>query len=173
MSKSTPIAQLPQQVVTTPTDVTGDDDATIQEVLSQITGASSTQPPQPSVATPPPATMFPAQVSPMMNHMQQHHQNTAMNIDPATAMLLNNLLQQQNAPKANILDGMVKLVTDDFKIGAMILVGYLVVHFIPVSNVLGKYLTLEKIPYADIVIKAVILAACVLLARRFVMGDTN
>lgn len=186
MNKTTPISHLPQQqaVVNSQQElVAGDDDATIQEVLNQITGGSTTG--NSTSSTLQNMTSMPTQ--PQQTHPmphQIHHQQPATiplpQLDPTSSMLLNNLMNNPNALSSlsmpnpanssnNVLNILMFALTEDFKLAVIIIITYVIANFVPVTKVLEKYLSLDKIPYSEILIKGCIVAFLVTLIRKATM----
>jgi len=186
-TKSTPLSHLPSQgsaAVSSSQDILpADDDSTIQEVLSQLTGGgsggSSSSPPQSSPPTPPsnkPAN--PQQPSPSMLHQLPHSHAP---LDPSTTALLNSLMNGAanvgpaiSAPPAlqtvdggnSVMNIVMLALTEDFKLASIVFAVFVAIHFVPITNVLGRYFSLEKIPYSEIVIKGAIVAIVVTFAKK-------
>ncbi len=154
MNKSTPLSHLPTQPTLPPQHeiISADDDATIQEVLNQITGSSqSPQVSQPQIAQP-----------------QQPYIFQGMDIPQPTIspQMLNSLLQQKPELQPSTTSMLMNILTEDFKLATIILVAFVIVNFAPITKTLEKYFSLEKIPYSEIIIKGVILSIVVIFAKK-------
>lgn len=197
MNKSTPLNQLPvnmpptgfvndqqkqmitqaQQAIgnmnmpqnTQAAEIAAEDDATIQEVLNQISG-SSTMSQTPMM----PSQEMPSQLPPM--HQQPVMMNHYSMPSPMELNALYGMSQTMNmAPPtpashgvASSLDQFVRMFADDIKTATIVFIVVVGVHMVPVEKLLGNYFAIDKIPYHDILLKAVLAAVGVLLLRRFV-----
>lgn len=189
MSNSTPISHLPQQpsVVNSQQELlAGDDDATIQEVLNQITGGSGA----PTPPHPPPQQQVPIQnvqpiqpprmqIPPAMYPSQNMNQNAMMDPmqllqmmqeqPPSIAAGPNTQPSSQQTPQNNVFNILMFALTEDFKLATIIFVAYVVIQFIPITKLLEKYFSLEKIPYSNILIKGAIASVVIVLAKKALM----
>lgn len=174
MSKSTPLSHLPQQtaVVDGQDDiVAGDDDATIQEVLNQITGGGGggndvlqQQQQQQQYAKLQASALASAQQQQQQQQKMQYIQQQPM-VD--SSVMLNNMMQQTTAPASgNIMSVLMFALTEDFKLASIIFAVYVSVQFIPITRFLERYFNLDKIPYSDILIKGALVAIVVMVIRK-------
>ncbi len=174
-TKSTPLSHLPAQgsAASSPQDIIpADDDSTIQEVLNQLTGGGSSPPPPNNANTQPPPQQPPVMINrPTPPSMPP--------LDPSTTALLNSLMNSANAvapassPPMQAIDtgnSVMNLVmlalTEDFKLATIVFAIFVAIHFVPITSVLGRYFSLEKIPYSEIVIKGAIVAIAVIFAKK-------
>jgi hypothetical protein len=196
MNKSTPISQLPsvmqaqntfvndqqKQMITSAQqaiqninlpqntqiqqDITNDDDATIQEVLNHI-NSSQQQQQQQVHQSPPPQHMN------MMHDIQPQYQSPQMD----QQMMIQNLMNQMQQPNNSLsvgssvsnIDMFFHMFADDIKIALLILTLFILVNFIPVGSILGRYIAVDKIPYHDIILKGVLCAVMFVLTKKFVV----
>ena len=66
----------------------------------------------------------------------------------------------------NYLSNIVEWNNKDIKVALYVIVAYLVVSFIPVEDLIYKYIQLNKIPYSGVIIKAVIAGILVYLMMK-------
>lgn len=59
-------------------------------------------------------------------------------------------------------------IAEDVKFAAFIFILFIVVHFIPIDKFLMRYFALDKIPYYDIVLKALVAFVVVVLLRKVI-----
>lgn len=185
MNKSTPLSQLPQTSFNPeqkPSDVLGEDEATIQEVLNQINAQtqSSQQPPiqqpsQPHMQSPPQmqAMMQPPQIqlqlpqypmpSPSDFYMTQQ-QAAALSQQPSMPMPSSSLISN-----GGTMDMFLTLFADDVKLALVVFVSVILAHFIPAASILNKYFAIDKIPYHDLIIRGLLCAILVVLLKKFVV----
>jgi cation transport ATPase len=181
MSKSTPLSHLPQQtaVVDAQDDIiAGDDDATIQDVLNQITGGGGggdvLQQQRQYAKQQATATAQQQQQQQQQQHQQhQQHQQQKMQYmqQPVvdSSAMLNTMMQQTTAPATgNIMNVLMFALTEDFKLASIIFAVYVSVQFIPITRFLERYFNLDKIPYSDILIKGALVAIAVMVVRKAV-----
>jgi hypothetical protein len=172
--------QMPQNTQQ-PLDVSSlDDDQTIQDVLNQIhteNGATSqsevhsklpVMPPQLLTShvtpqmIPTPVVQATPQVLPSQHDFNQmtNHFNTSMSqpqqmyIDPL-----------QNHDESSIFN-LMSSVAEDLKIAGLIFILFVIVHFIPVDKLFMKYFALDRIPYYDIILKALMAFIVVIMFRK-------
>jgi hypothetical protein len=174
-------------------DTSNEDDATIQEVLNQIHGGGngggqqsseegmmmnmmegptpqSRQPmmtPQimaPQITQqmmPPPMVQSPPQPQfdpyGQMQYSGQYPPQPQPIIDPL-----------QNQSEGSVL-GFVGAIAEDVKFAAFIFILFIIVHFIPIDKFLMKYFALDKIPYYDVILKALLAFVAVILFRKLLM----
>lgn len=205
MNKSTPISQLPtatsmsntfmndqqKQMAaqvntmampqsTQVTDMSTDDDATIQEVLNQV--QNITQPQQPSMQMAMPSMQPSAMQMPMqMQQIQQMQQMEQMMPQPPYGMdpsMYMNPHGAQMPPLAapsmanNYMGNLETFITtfaDDIKIAGIIFMVIVTIHFVPINKFIGKYIALDKIPYHDILVKALIAAVLAIVIKKIVV----
>lgn len=187
-TKSTPLSHLPTQALPPSQEIiNGDDDTTIQEVLNQIAAssggsASATPPPQqqapPQMAT---APVTQQQMAFMAAHNAQMAQQQLAGMDTNTLLSMiggtANPTQQvayptvsqqgvSGSPSGNMMNVLLKMLTSDFKLATIIFVVYIAISFVPITKFLDKYLSLDRIPHAEVIIKGVIIAIVVTLALK-------
>ena len=158
---------LPQN--TQSTDILNDDDATIQEVLNQV-GSISSPPLMEAMSMPIPPQQ--QQMPPMMNQMQmqqQMQQQMQGGIDP---MLFNSMMSsqmQQPQPSMGMgrnIEQFVSAFADDIKLASLVFIVYVAVNFAPIDKVIGRYIALDKIPYHDVLLKALVATVVVVFVKK-------
>jgi len=164
-TKSTPISHLPQQALPPAQEViSGDDDTTIQEVLNQI-AASSSQPQQQPPAPPPvpQQNVTPQQAAFMAAHNSQQLSNIDTNV---LLSMINNVPVVTAGPNTSMMNMMMNMLTQDFKLAAIVFVVFVAVSFIPITQILGKYFSLDRIPHSDVIIRGALVAIAVMLLMK-------
>jgi hypothetical protein len=170
MSKSTPISQLPSSKV--PDDLMlDDDDATVQEVLNQI---SQSQPSQgPNGMMNPQEMMHQQQMQKFSQQMQMNPQLTPQQmfsqgpqmmpqdyvIPPpqnSWSMMNNN---NNNKPALNI--------DVDMKMIFLVIAITAFVQIAPLQNIVYKYLSIDHIPYSSVMIKSVVAGLLFFFAKKY------
>ena len=181
MSKSTPLSQLPQNAGSQPPapmatlpaptkqetekETLPDDEATIQEVLNQINmSMPSPQPPQqlqqpsampfptaPQMSQSPQTPYYPADMY-MQAAMQGNVPSTMPPVVPGNQAL-------------STMDMFFTMFADDVKLALLVFACVIVVHFIPASTILNKYIAIDKIPYHEVILRAIMCAALVIILK--------
>jgi hypothetical protein len=59
--------------------------------------------------------------------------------------------------------------TNDIKLIVAIFVLYIVIEFLPIETVLGKYIAIDKIPYHKILLRALLFAGLFILLKKFIL----
>jgi hypothetical protein len=194
MNKSTPLSQLPnasqqqnafvndqqKQMITSaqtaiqniqmpqntqiPPEIMNDDDATIQEVLNQINSQKAPSPPQ--IPTISPSVMPQQPPTPSPNMFEQFQMNNDF-YAPMPPMMP---MPPQPSPVQNV-DMFVSFFADDIKLAGLVLSVYIMVNFIPIGSLLGKYFAIDKIPYHDILLKGLLCATIVVFAKKMISSS--
>lgn len=195
MNKSTPLSQLPnalqqqtafvndqqKQMVTSaqaavqnipipqntqiPPEIINDDDATIQEVLNQINSQKGNPPPQPQEMLPPQPQLMPPLNMP--DPMVPQGYNGGMMPFPTASSAMFQPVAPSAASSGNV-ELFLHFFADDLKLAALVFAIFLAVQFIPVGSFLGRYIAIDRIPYHDILIKGLIAAVAVILAKKVI-----
>lgn len=196
MNKSTPLSQLPSnsssagnfindqqrqmftqaqaaiQTSTFPqnTSTTGDalpltdDDPSVQEMLNHF----NTAPPQ--------SLSQQQQNLPDINMLQQQQMYAQL-----LAAQQQSQMAQQDGPVGSIgsvnnstephqgfFDDFMGNITDNLKLVILVFSIYIVVHFVPIEAVVGKYFAIDKIPYHGLFLKALLAATLFMFIKKFV-----
>jgi hypothetical protein len=155
-------------------DVINDDDATIQEVLNQIHSTGGMEQTENSYKQQPmPPQVMTQQVSPQMM-LQPVTQSSQPTFEQFSQMQYTNQYPQQPMPIIDPLQnqvegsmlGFIGAIAEDVKFAAFIFILFIIVHFIPVDKFLMRYFALDKIPYYDIILKALVAFVAVILFRK-------
>ena len=165
-----------------------DDDAVIAEAMSYIGGGPQQQQQQLPVQQqqmPVQQQQMPVQQQQQMP-VQQQQQQQQMLLQQQQQQQQQMLLQQQqqmplqHQPSGNLMDmypdspspsqSSMDIILNDLKLGGVVLMAYIVISVLPVSEFLDRVLPLylAEIPLTDTVIKGVIVAAGVAIAMRFI-----
>jgi len=144
-------------------DIVNDDDATIQEVLNHINSSQHQQQQQVHHAPPPTTHSIPD------TNYQMDQQMMIQNL------MNQNMMNQMQQPSLSHQGGMSNIdmffhmFADDIKIALLILTLFILVNFIPVGSILGRYIAVDKIPYHDIILKGLLCAVMFILTKKFVL----
>lgn len=140
-----------------------DDDATVQEVLNQLNQQESTTQPQQFQAPSPmhqqqqmsvPST-FPA-LSESYNQM-----NEATYLPPQMQMPMNMSSSMSGLP-------FVMMQDTDIKIIGIVILAYVATSLLPIERFVYQYVSLYKIPYSDVIVKACLCGVLVYIVMKLV-----
>lgn len=162
-------------------DIINDDDAIVQDILNQINtasnGASNTndqEPQQQNIAYFPTAQPQPSlspqtllqlsQLSGLNGGMMQQAQQMP-SINPMGALNSLNALNQL-PPQSSLLSPILSMVTDDLKLAGMVFMIVVLVHFIPLDKFIGKYFAVDKIPYHQIILRAIMATLIIIIVQK-------
>lgn len=164
-------------------DIINDDDAVVQDILNQINASTS--------ATPPQTTNV--QQQQMQQHQQalqqqeiqamiaaQQQQQQQQHAAQQQMMQQQLLMQQMAGPSITPQIGfnpiasdapkdyrsLIMSFTDDIKLAGLVFVTVLLVHFIPANQFLGKYIAIEKIPYHNVILRAIMVTLIVIIVKK-------
>lgn len=184
MSKSTPITQLPiapqqQQIFvndqqrqmvnqaqqaqqsfqmpqTTSASEMQEDESTVLEVLNQLNNNVQSSMPQP----PPPPPM------PQMQQQQQHQNMSDLWRDAYSVIpeQQDNMAVQEVSKPVNLVPF---LNNHDLMTAIYVVVAVIIVNFVPIDTLIGKYIAIDKIPFSSLALKAVLAGILVLLMQHF------
>ncbi len=167
MSKSTPINQLPPSTPGLAPEPITEDDATIQDMLNNL--SQETQPQQPTAQQ---QLQFFQQQQQLASQYQQPQSQQYMPQQDELLRLaaLNNLINQQPPASSTFqLAKLQNLFAGELKLAGLIFAVVLIVHFIPFHQYIGKYFAIEKIPYHDILLRAMFAAFLVIIVKKLVV----
>lgn len=157
-------------------DIINDDDPAIQEVLSQFNGGPSSKQEQ----------MQMQNMGGMVqqNHMQQQQmlaqlqaqQNYMENmaqmnqvIPPQMMAQMPQIVPGSSAISTEVLKNYMVDISDDLTLTGLVLGLFVVVHFIPIENIITRYISLDKIPYHSIIIKAIFAAILFFFIKKLII----
>ncbi len=162
-----------------PSDIINDDDATIQEVLNHINLSQSQQPQMPQQQPQqvqqqqiPLQKQMPMDMNQYMSQqIQQPYDIDALNNQMVMQNLMQQMPQQQTiaAHTGSSIEMFFHMFGDDLKLAILILTMIVLVHFIPIGSILGRYIAIDKIPYHDILLKALLASILVVLTKKLVV----
>jgi len=136
----------------------------MRQSAGETTSPPQYQPYPPPQASQPPK-MGPSQYG--MNASMMYH--NAMNTNVPTSA-------HQTAPMGSIpmysgftnIEQFIRMFGDDIKMVVLIIGAVVAAHFIPFTRILGPYLALDRIPYHDIIFRAVFSAFMVMIVRKMI-----
>jgi hypothetical protein len=133
-------------------DIMNDDDPAIQEVLNQF------QQSQPQHQTPSQATqqMDYLQQQQLFAQLQQQQQQQQLSSVPSVPP----------PSSSSILNTYMSNITDDIKLVVLVFVIYIIVQFIPIEKLIGRYLAIDKIPYHHILLRAILAAVFFMFLKK-------
>ena len=178
MSKSTPISQLPiapqqqqmfvndqqrqmvnqaqqaqqnfQMPQNTSTSEVQEDESAVLEVLSQLNTSV-----QAAVPLPPPPPPQVQQMQPQLAEMWRDAYAAAMP-------------EQVEMPEQKSTSSIVPFMNNnDLMLAIYVVVAVILVNFIPIDRAIGRYVAIDKIPFSDLMIKALLAGVLVLLMKHF------
>jgi hypothetical protein len=62
-------------------------------------------------------------------------------------------------------------ITEDIKFGAFVFILFVIVHFIPIDKFLMKYFAIDRIPYYDVLLKALVAFVAVIVFRKLFVNN--
>lgn len=157
-----------------------DDDATIQEVLNQIQSTSS-NPHTSNIAQQSPPQQYEMQQQQVQNVQVPNISYPSHPPQPSFApnMVGNgvNFAGQMPPQPSPYLDpenhsgilGSVGAVAQDVKLAAFVFILFIVVQFIPIDRFLLRYFAFDKIPYYQVILKALLAFVAVIFFKKFIM----
>lgn len=57
---------------------------------------------------------------------------------------------------------------DDLKLASLVFIATIIVHFIPLEKFIGRYIALDKIPYHEILFRAIMISIIVIIIKKLV-----
>lgn len=69
-------------------------------------------------------------------------------------------------PLSNNFELFLNFFGEDIKIALIVLMVVIIINFIPISGILGKYIAIDKIPYHDILLKGILAALLVTIIKK-------
>ena len=167
-------------------DIANDDDIVVQDILNQINASSA--PEQTVQQDRSPHVSMDPQINPLYIQQLSQQQNIpainqmmggAGNIPP-------HILYQMAAANANanmtFQDGMMGsspmnhghmdyksfmfYFADDLKLASLVFIVTVAIHFIPLDKFIGQYIALDRIPYHDVLLRAIMAAIIVIIFKK-------
>lgn len=158
---STPINQLP---ASQNNDTINDDDAAIQDILNQINASNPNPPPSNNS----PTSQDLQQLQQLQAQIQQQQLLVAA-MNNNNNININSLAKTPNTIDDVNYSSFFNAFTDDIKLATIVFISVIIVHFIPIEKIIGKYFALDKIPYHDILFRASFAATIVLFIKKFII----
>lgn len=145
-------------------DISIEDDPAVMDILNNINNSSGGSPNQND------ANVEQFQQQMLMQQMAQQQQPMMMAPQQYDSVMQNILLQQaQVAPSPPTLDykTFVHHFSDDIKLASLIFAATIIVHFIPIQSLIGKYIAIQNIPYHEIILRASLVALLTIVVKKF------
>lgn len=196
MSKSTPINQLPSQMgtqntfvndqqrqmitqaqqaignsqmpqnTTLPNDILNEDDSVIQDMLNNL---NANQQQQQDLQQQEEFLRMAALNHMNINQVMQQPQQQYM--PPPSQQYFMPPMTPAVAPsqQLNMQQKFMSLMTSEFKLAGLVFAVVIIVQFVPFHRYLSKYIAIEKIPYHDIILRGILAALAVIIAKKMIM----
>lgn len=155
-------------------DIINDDDVVVQDILNEINASSSSNNND---------TQFDQnmqqqnmqQQNIQQQNIQQQNQNQYMQQQNQNQYMQQQNMQQvggyyDNIADSNSLDLKTYIIhfADDLKLAGLIFFVTILVHFIPFDKLVSKYIIIDKIPYHDILFRAIMAAIFVIIIKKLI-----
>lgn len=154
-------------------DIINDDDPAIQEVLSQFNGGgpSSKQEQMNNMNMVQQNHMQQQQMLAQLQAQQNYMENMAqMNqLPPQMTASIPQIVPGSSAISTEVLKSYIVDISDDLTLTGLVLGLFVVVHFIPIENIITRYISLDKIPYHSIIIKAIFAAILFFFIKKLII----
>ena len=172
-------------------DIINDDDIVVQDILNQIASASTENSQQHVQNEPTPQQIQQMNQQIMMQQLasqqqqnmmaqqqqqQQQNGNNGMFVPQSQqqAMLLAQLNSMGSNPYENIIQNphptefkdYLLLFADDLKLAALVFIVVILVHFIPLDKFLSRYFAIDKIPYHEVLLRAIMAALLIIIIKK-------
>ncbi len=155
MSKSTPISQLPNIGYENTSNEVIDDDATVQEVLNQFNATTN---PNTDYNIPMNPSIMQQQLPPQQMFYNQQSLNDVITPPPMQH-------QSNHGQKTNTIN---KFIDGDVRTILLVVFVCILCQIIPVESYVFKYVSIEKIPYSDIICKALFAGIIFYLINKYI-----
>jgi hypothetical protein len=162
-------------------DMLAEDESTIQEVLNSINASQNMQTQQQQAPLQQQQTMQ-QQAAALLAAQSQFQQHVVPPVqtmmDPIDALMMQNIANSNIANNSfgmphssSSVEMFVQLFADDIKFAFVVGVVFIAVNFVPITSFLGNYVNIEKIPYHDVILKAVLAAVVVIAIKKFLQNN--
>lgn len=155
------------QNTTLPNDILTEDDSVIQDMLNNLNaGQASTQQQMQDLQQQEEflrmAAMNNMNINQVMQQPQQHY------MPPPTPQFF---MTQAMAPvqQPSMQQKFMSLITSEFKLAGLVFAIVIIVQFVPFHRYISKYIAIEKIPYHDIILRGILAALAVIIAKKMFM----
>lgn len=196
MSKSTPINQLPSQMgtqntfvndqqrqmitqaqqaignsqmpqnTTLPNDILNEDDSVIQDMLNNL---SANQQQQQDLQQQEEFLRMAALNHMNINQVMQQPQQQYMPPPSQQYFMPPMTPAITQTQQLNMQQKFMSLMTSEFKLAGLVFAVVIIVQFVPFHRYLSKYIAIEKIPYHDIILRGILAALAVIVAKKMIM----
>lgn len=167
----------PQNTQISP-DLANDDDPTIQEVLNQFSAPPQQDSQNSNINYLHQQQMQQQMQQQLQQQMQQQQLLAQLQSQPRTERFqqqIDSILPQlQSQPPSASLSNVVvgsylSNFTDDIKLVTLVFVIVIVVHFVPIEGIIGRYFAIDKIPYHQVLLRAVLAALIFMFLRKMIL----
>jgi hypothetical protein len=148
-----------------PQDINIEDDPAVMDILNNINNSGN----GPSNQSESGVEQFQQQMLMQQMAAQQQQQMPMMAPQPYDSVMQNILLQQAQAQQSvPTLDykSFVHHFSDDIKLASLIFAATIIIHFIPIQSIVGKYIAIQNIPYHEIILRAILVALLTIIVKK-------
>ena len=148
-----------------PQDISIEDDPAVMDILNNInnpgTGSSNQNE----------AGLEHFQQQMLLQQMAQQQQMQMASSQPYDTSMQNIMLQQSQAATHTPSSTMdyktfIHHFSDDIKLASLIFAATIVVHFVPINSLVGKYIAIQNIPYHEIIMRAILVALLTIIVKK-------
>jgi hypothetical protein len=160
-------------------DIANDDDIVVQDILNQINASSNNDVPGGPSSADQQVNINALNQQLMMQQLaaQQGVQQYPQHPHPGAGIPPQALYQMSMGggyganeviPQNQVVDYKTYLFqfTDDLKLASLIFFIVILVHFIPLDRLIGKYFAIDKIPYHEILLRAIMASLLVVIIKK-------
>ena len=155
---------IPQNTQLSP-DVMNDDDVVVQDILNQIHSSSGSGDGQNSSNENQYNQQLMMQQLLLQQQQQQQQQQLQQQLQQQQQVFLPQLDIQTQPHDYKFY---LALFNNDLELAVAIFVIVIIVHFIPADKLIGKYFAIEKIPYHEIILRAIMVTLFVIIVKKFI-----
>jgi hypothetical protein len=168
-------------------DIMNDDDVIVQDILNQINASTDNsqqqineQPTSQQIQQMNHQLMMQQMAQQQQQTMLTQPQNGGMFMPPQAqqAMLMSQLnnLNRDGNPYDNMISNQhptefkdyLLLFGDDLKLVGIVFIVVILVHFIPLDKLISRYFVIDKVPYHEIILRAIMAAILIIIIKKLV-----
>jgi hypothetical protein len=149
-----------------PAEILNEDDSVIQDMLNNLNSSGT---PEVSIPQQQPSQDDFIRLAAMnnmnINQMYNPYVQQAGGIAPQSFPMA----QQQPLHTSSFTKQFAHIFSNEFKLAGVVFVAVIVVHFVPFHTYVSKYIAIDKIPYHDILFRAIVAALLVIVAKKMLI----
>ena len=148
-------------------DIVNDDDVVVQDILNQINSVAPMENQQAGAG----AGMDNATLNQMMQMQQMYMPQMQQAPQMQQMPQMQHYTPQHVAQMENVLQPVdyktyIHHFADDIKLAAIVFFVVIVIHFVPLSSWVARYIAVDKIPYHDIILRAILATLLVVIIKK-------